>query len=242
MDISIRTGNCSKSAALPQRKYTISHLGTDGEIADARFTAPAIPAFEDAFAALGRGTILQTPGGSVAVEDLVPGDQIRMSEGHFMPLLWRGTVTISPEDVAGPYSRRMLTRITAGALGIGRPLQDLILGPAARLRHCTTGITQLTGSRAAYIPASDFVDGDQFIALRPTAPVDLYQLGFASQETLLVNGIGVESLNPGTAFGLGLRGTTLAQYLAMFPHLHCLEDMGLPRHPRLRLTDLEMLR
>jgi hypothetical protein len=218
------------------RKYTITCLAA-GRIIETSIMAPATPAFEDAFAALGRGTILQTRNGPVAVEDLLPGDSLRLIDGSFAPLLWRGMMTITPSDTRP--ARHSLTRITADALGIGRPLQDLVLGPAARLYHATSAVTKLTGKPAAYIPAQDFVDGNQFIALRPAAPVDVYQLGFATHETLMVNGIGVESLHPGTAFSLGLRGAVLAQYLALFAHLRRLDDVGLFRHPRLRLRDLD---
>ncbi|MDA0721392.1 MAG: Hint domain-containing protein [Proteobacteria bacterium] len=215
------------------RKYTITCL-TGIHIIETSIMAPAIPAFEDAFGALGRGTILQTRHGPAAVEDLMPGDSLRLIDGSFAPLLSRGMMTITQP------ARHSLTRITADALGIGRPLQDLVLGPAARLYHATSTVAKLTGKTAAYIPAHDFVDGNQFIALRPAAPVDVYQLGFAAHETLMVNGIGVESLHPGTGFSLGLRGQVLAQYLAVFPHLRRLDDVGMFRHPRLRLRDLDM--
>jgi hypothetical protein len=224
--------------ALP-RKYSVTYLLPDGDIGETSSLAPATPAFEDAFGALGRGTILQSQHGPVAVEDLLPGDSLRLSDGRFAPLLWRGMMTITPDSAQASPSRLTLTRITADALGIGRPLQDLVLGPSARLHHTASGVRKLTNGTAAYIPARDFVDGNQFIELRPAAAVDVYQLGFAAHETLLVNGIGVESLHPGTAFSLGLRGETLAQYLALFPHLSKLEDVGLFRHPRLRLRDLD---
>ena len=99
----------------------------------------------------------------------------------------------------------------------------------------------LTGKRAAYIPVRDFVDGSQFIELRPANPINVYQLGFARQESLLVNGIEIESLHPGTFFALGLRGDLLAQFLALFPHKRDLDDFGEMRFPRLRLRDLELL-
>lgn len=223
------------------RKYSVTYLQPDGAIVETSTLAPATAAFEEAFGALGRGTILQSEDGPVAVEDLLPGDRLRLYDGSFVPLLWRGMMTITPTQSDTGPSSPTLTRITADALGIGRPLQDLVLGPAARLQHCASSVMQLTGKAAAYIPARDFVDGNQFIALRPAAAVDVYQLGFATHETLLVNGIGVESLHPGTAFNLGLRGETLAQYLALFPHLRRLEDIGLLRHPRLRLQDLDMV-
>ncbi len=226
---------------VPQRKYSVSFLLSGGGIGEKTCIAPATPAFEDAFAALGRGTILQSQNGPIAVEDLLPGDMLRLYDGSYVPLLWRGMMTITPATPDTGPSRLTLTRITSDALGIGRPLQDLILGPSARLHHCADCVKKLTGNGAAYIPARDFVDGNQFIELRPAASVDVYQLGFATHETLMVNGIGVESLHPGTAFSLGLRGEALAQYLGLFPHLRQLEDIGLLKHPRLRLRDFDSL-
>lgn len=220
---------------LERRRYAISYLCPRGDLAEATMLAPAIPAFEDAFAALGRGTMLQTPTGKVAVEDLLPGDLIRLEGGEFAPVLWRGKITVLPESCA----TLSLTRVLKDSLGVGRPFRDLVLGPAARLCKCTRGVSALAGRRAAYIPASDFVDGHHFVALRPAVAVDLYQIGFASHETLLVNGIGVESLHPGTPFSLGLHGDLLDQYLALFPHLHSFEDVGLFKHPRLRLHDFD---
>ena len=224
-----------------QCRYTILYLRADGQIDAIVRTAPALPAFEDAFAVLGRGAILSRPSGPVAVEDLQPGDDVLLSDGRYASLVWHGAVTLTPPQCAERHARLALTRITTDALGLGRPMQDLILGPAARLHLQATEIRRLTGSPGAYIPASDFVDGHHFITLRPTNPVDLYQLGFARHETVLVNGIGVESLHPGTAFSLGLSGTALAQYMGLFPHLRSLDEIGLPRHPRLRLPDLEMI-
>ena len=88
------------------RKYTITCLA-GVHIIETSIMAPAIPAFEDAFGALGRGTILQTRHGPVAVEDLMPGDSLRLIDGSFAPLLWRGMMTITQP------ARHCLTRITA---------------------------------------------------------------------------------------------------------------------------------
>jgi hypothetical protein len=221
-----------------QRDYTITYSDRNGHLADARLRAPATPVFEDAFAALGRGAMLETPHGLTAVEDLLPGDQVRLEDGSFAPMLWRGRITLHPAD----QSAMALTRVVTDALGPARPMRDLVLGPAARLCQCTRGLRNLSHRRAAYIPASDFVDGSQFIALRPVVPVDLYQIGLASHETMLVNGIGIESLHPGTPFSLGLQGELLDLYLSLFPHLQGFEDIGLLKHPRLRLQDLDITR
>ncbi|MFN3662337.1 Hint domain-containing protein [Yoonia sp.] len=225
-----------------QRKYSIAYLHPDGDIREVTRYAPAIPAFEDAFAVFGRGTMVDSHAGLIAIEDLLPGDRLRLRAGHFARVLWRGKITVMPDETTADAAAPCLTRVMADAFGADRPRRDLILGPAARLCYQTAGISRLTGKSAAYIPAADFVDGHQFVALRPHAPVDLYQVGFAGQETLIANGIGVESLHPGTAFSLGLRGQSLSQYLSLFPHLRDLEDAGLMTLPRLRLHDLDLLK
>ena len=237
-----RTGTPSRrSASAPMRKYEVSYLRSNGDIGELSRMAPALPTFENAFGVLGRGAMVATENGPMTVEDLLPGDRIKLASGEFETLLWRGSILIHPDQDGHHSEYNRLTRITADALGPARPSPDLILGPTANLLHRATGVRTLTGKRAAFIPVRDFIDGSQFIELRPAMPVNVYQLGFARQESLLVNGIEIESLHPGTFFGLGLRGELLAQYLTLFPHKIDLDDFGEMRHPRLRLRDLELL-
>jgi hypothetical protein len=225
----------------PTRKYEITYQSAAGDIVEISRVAPALPTFENAFGALGRGAMVSTDNGPMTVEDLLPGDKVRLANGEYETLLWRGSMVMQPDDPNANSEHSSLTRITTEALGPSRPAPDLVLGPTAHLLHRAAGVRTLTGKRAAFIPARDFVDGSHFIALHPTIPVQLYQLGFARQESLLVNGIEVESLHPGTFFGLGLRGDMLAQYLALFPHKRDFGDFGEMRHPRLRMRDLELL-
>jgi len=82
----------------PLRKYEVAYLNGAGKIEYVTRMAPALPVFEDAFGALGHGAILQTETGPVAVEDLHPGDRIRVANGGYETLLWRGAITIKPDD------------------------------------------------------------------------------------------------------------------------------------------------
>ena len=134
-----------------------------------------------------------------------------------------------------------LTRITSDALGYNRPSPDLVLGYGARILHRAASIRRVSGNDTAFIPAADFVDGNNLIALRPTTQVTLYQFGFHGQRSLEVNGVPVETLHPGTAFNLGLRGDSLRAFLALFPHKSSFEDFGLLHVPRLRLRDLDLM-
>ncbi|MCK0095630.1 Hint domain-containing protein [Yoonia sp. F2084L] len=224
-----------------QRKYEIMYLDADHRFNEYTTIARAHPAFEDAFSALGHNAIVQTQNGHMSVEDVLPGDEVRLSDGQFETLLWRGRITISPPEEGSDNKVMLLTRVTSDALGYNRPNQDLVLGPAARLLHRASGIRKVTGSDAAFIPATDFIDGNTVLSLRPTSPVSVFQFGFAGQRSLSVNGVEVETLHPGTAFNLGLRGDALREYLSLFPHKRSFEEFGLMDYPRLRMRDLDLL-
>lgn len=98
------------------------------------------------------GTMLRTPDGETAVEDLAPGDLLATALGHGpRRVCWVGRRTVDlarhtrPEDLAP-------VRVRAGAFGPGRPAQDVVLSPdhaihfAGRLvpvRHILNGATIL---------------------------------------------------------------------------------------------------
>ena len=221
------------------RKYEVAHLTPSLHSVEFSKMAPVLPVFENAFGAFGRGAILTTKQGPMAVEDLLPGDEVMTSDHGYQTLLWRGSMVITPSDTS---TSRTMTRITADAFGLGRPAHDLVLGPAARMRHTSSAAKTLTGSDSALIPVQDFVDGDQVIALRPIAPVHTYQLGFAAHTCVKVNGIDVETLHPGPAHALGLGHDMLTHFMALFPHMNRPADFGPLIAPRLRKDDLDLVR
>ncbi|EBA12587.1 Hint domain-containing protein [Roseobacter sp. CCS2] len=232
----------TQSVEVAQRKYEVMYLDAQGRFNEFNTIARAHPAFEDAFAALGHSAIVQTQNGHMSVEDVLPGDEVRLSDGSYETLQWRGRITLGPVANTANVKQTIMTRITADALGDNRPSQDLVLGPSARLLHRATGIRKVTGTDAAFIPAADFIDGNTVLGLQPAASISVFQFGFAAQRCLMVNGLEIETLHPGSAFNLGLRGDALREYLSLFPHKRGFEDFGLMNHPRLRMRDLDLLR
>ncbi len=242
----VSSGRFARQDGRPQRskplmrKYEVAHLTPSQEIVDVTRLAPALPAFEDAFAAIGRGAIVQTSFGPCAVEDLLPGDKVLTESHGTQTLLWRGSMTIVPGAQNARPEMGTMTRVTADALGLGRPSPDLVLGPAARMIHRAPGVRTLTGSDAAFVPVRDFIDQSQIIELTPIAPVHCYQMGFAQHCRVNVNGIEIESLHPGAAHTLGLKGEMLSLFLSMFPHVESLQDFGSMLYPRIGLRDLDL--
>ncbi len=221
------------------RRYEVVHLLSNGDIDDFTRIAPAPRAFEDSFGALARGALLKTDRGVVAVEDILPGDRVKTVTNGFQTVRWRGAMTLVPNAPQQDARMGKLVRIAADALGIGRPMPDLLLGPSARLYQKSPTLQRITGHTAAFVPATDFVDGVNIVEVQPQAPVQVFQLGFNAHERIAVNGVEVDSHNPGARHELGLRGDMLDLYLSLFPHVERIEDFGMLMHPRLSLHDLD---
>lgn len=223
------------------RKYEVAHLTPSHDIGNQTVIAPAIPPFEDAFAAFGRGAIVTTDQGPVAIEDLLPGDRVQTNEHGFQTLIWHGEMTVVPTNDTANRNSSAMTRVSADTGGYGHNAPDLVLGPAARVLRKSPHVRVLTGAPAAFIPAQDLVDAHRFIALHPMSPVQCYQIGFARHCSVSVNGVDVETLHPGPAHMLPLNAAMLGTYLSLFPHVRCIADFGAMAAPRLRQDDLDLV-
>jgi aspartate 1-decarboxylase len=71
----------------------------------------------------GEGTLITTPGGGQAVEELAIGDLVMTAQGTFCRVKWIGRQTVSTRF--GPAERLMPVRFAAGSLGDGLPHADL---------------------------------------------------------------------------------------------------------------------
>lgn len=220
------------------RKYEVVWLSPEGLVEDFRRLAPASPCFESAFSAIGRGTLITTTDGPRAVEDLLPGDMIVGRQFGAQPLRWIGQMAMVPGQHGMEPAQSALTRISADAFGLGRPMPDLLLGPAARLEHrVPDGLTRI-GAERAYLPASTFVDGSSAIEITPVAPVQVYHLALDRHDSIQANGLEIETFHPGRVSDLRLSDDLFALYLSMFPQVERLSEFGEMALPRLTEADL----
>lgn len=208
------------AAPLPaDTRYAVTWLDESGLAQERVRLGPSDPLFTGAFAALARGGLVQTPDGLAAVEDLVPGDRVVTSAG-IQRLVWKGSRVVAPlhHNVA-------LYRVSADALGPGRPMPDLLLGSAARVVSRRSSIETLVGAEAALVPIASLADGEAIIRVRPISAQQIFHLGFARHVTFAVNGVEVDSVHPGHLDGAA-GPETRAHLLSMFPHLERMEDFG----------------
>lgn len=217
------------------RRYQLSYLEEDGQIETATRLAPAIPDYEEAFSAFARGTVIATSDGPVAVEDLVPGMQALTAEDRCETITWIGSMTLFPPRAMRGMHGGTLTRITADAFGIGRPMPDLVLGPGGRLL-----LRSRFGDRAGsvYASANNFVDGVSIIEVTPTAAVPVYHVMLERHGSLRAAGLEIESYHPGVT--REDRGPRAAQsFLSLFPHLRSFSGFGPLAHPHMTSSEVE---
>lgn len=216
-----------RARSKPQlRRYDVMSLLPNGNIAETRHIAPALPLFEDAFCAFSRGSVLDSEMGPVAIEDLLPGDKVVSGDGTLQTVMWKGSTTIVPGR-PGPQGRNMrLTRIMADSFGMQRPMACLIAGPSARLLFTPDHLRSIAGQNQLLTPVQEFVDGMNVIETAPPTPVEVFHLCLERHSTVRVGGLEFETYHPGeTAARLaGHQMKTL--FLNMFSHVDHMGGFG----------------
>ncbi|MCB2126309.1 MAG: Hint domain-containing protein [Albidovulum sp.] len=221
------------------RRYEIAYLDAEGRFETCTRLAPAIPEFEEAFSAFARGTVIATTEGPVAVEDLVPGMEALTAEGRAERITWIGSMTLFPQRAMPGMPRSTLTRITADAFGVGRPMPDLVLGPRARILVRDARCRFATGVEAAYAPACAFADGVSIIEVSPVAALSVFHIVLERQGSIRAAGLEIESFHPGARMSDGFDPQVAQVFLTLFPHMRSIADFGALAHPRMTAAEVE---
>ena len=123
-----------------------------------------MPLFDSTFSAFARGSLMSTAQGYVAIEDLLPGDNLHISSGEAAKILWIGSSTFVP---AAPDRRMPLDQIMANTFGVSRPSSFLTIGPSARLLQTPHHLRGNQGGTQMFTHASEFFDGVNVIEISP---------------------------------------------------------------------------
>jgi len=219
------------------RTVETAALLADLSISESTFTLPATPTFEACASAFARGTLISTVMGPIAVEDLIPGDLIETHRGP-EPVVWIGSTNYLPNFRGDTTSLTHLLRLP----GFGMNQSDLLLGPAARLVVRQDRFTDLLNCDAVLAPASDYVDGDRVLKVRPQGPVQLFHFALRRHGIVRANGHEVESYHPGRVSAAEIGSSVRGMMQSMFTHLDELEAFGDLAFPRTTRTVIETLR
>ena len=166
----------------------------------------------------GEGTLITTPAGDVAVEELRVGDAVLTSDGRAVPVTWIGRQTLAPR-----FLRLRLIRVAAGALGEGLPLRTLCL--TADHAVMLDGLLINAGALVNGTTIADVGDLPERITL--------YHVETEAHDIILAEGVPAETY-------IDYAGRRVfdnyAEYVALYG-----EERGIVENPAPRVTSARML-
>ena len=192
--------------------YPAETATDDGPNFSPQSNAPALAVVDNIFATslacYCSGTLIATPSGEVAVEELAIGDRVLTVSGAARQVAWIGRRSYDARfAAANPGVQPVLIR--AGALGAGLPRRDLRVSPKHALYL-----------DAVLIPAGHLLNGTTILRAPAHEPVEYLHVELDSHDVIFAEGVPAE-----TFVDDGGRG--VFQNAAEFAALH----PGAPSHP-----------
>lgn len=223
------------------RKYEIASLLPCGGARTSHHLAPATDLFESTCSAFARGTLISTVTGPVAVEDLLPGDQIETVDGSTQDVIWIGSTSFVPAQTLPDSTLTGLIRIVADGYGTASSLSDLMLGPAARVLQTRSALEQSIGVTSVLTPARDLEDGHGVIRITPPSPVRLFHIRLRKHSAIYASGRPVETYHPGRGALDHLGDNMRSLFMSLFPDVESFADFGPLSYPRMSRDTLDSL-
>lgn len=174
------------------------------------------------------GTLIQTSDGPKEVQDLRIGDLIVTRDAGLQPLRWIGGQMLDAARLDLSPNLRPV-RITAGALGAGLPLRDLLVSPQHRILVRSTVASRMFACTEVLIAAKNLVGLPGISVCRDVGPVTYLHLLFDDHQILLSEGAWSESFFVGPQAMKNLQSAQRREILGLFPELA--EGPSLPARP-----------
>ncbi|GKY88379.1 Hint domain-containing protein [Sinisalibacter aestuarii] len=141
------------------------------------------------------GTMIRTEDGAVPVEEIEEGDRIQTKDNGLQEVLWKGEKRISGARLYAMPELRPI-RLRAGALGIDRPEEDLIVSPSHRMLVTGDKARALFNTDEVLVTARDLVDDRYVVRDLMLAEVTYVHLLLPRHEVVFANGLETESFHP----------------------------------------------
>ncbi|TDK50051.1 choice-of-anchor L domain-containing protein [Antarcticimicrobium luteum] len=163
------------------------------------------------------GTLVETPGGMVAVEDLQPGDMVMTRDDGPQPVRWSGRTTRQASGCDAPVV------IEAGALGDHGTAE---LSQNHRVLMCSPRAELLFGEGEVLVKAKDLVNGASIRLRGDGAPVTYVHVMFDRHQIIRGNGLDSESYHPGQETIGSFDAETQDEILRLMPDAGMAADFG----------------
>lgn len=161
----------------------------------------------------GRGTMIQTPSGEVAIEALTPGTLVSTADGKTANVLWVGCSVHGGNGTALHPSVQPVV-IPAHALGAGLPHRDLRVSPPHKILLEGSAVELFAGVSAAFVPAHILADHCGYREKRDR--VEYFHVLCDSHAVLVAEGLAAESFQPSRRNLTWLSETARADFSQIF--------------------------
>ncbi|MGR3794716.1 Hint domain-containing protein [Vannielia sp. SX4] len=179
------------------------------------------------------GTLIATPRGEVAVEELKVGDKIITRDNGIQEIRWLGRTDVDTVELMKRPALRPV-RIAKGALDGNLPERDMLVSPQHRVLVASDRAALYFEEREVLVAAKHLVNGAGIAEAQDVASVTYIHFMFDQHEVVLSDGAWTESFQPGDYTLDGLDSEQREELLALFPELK--EKEGLAGYTAARKT------
>lgn len=183
------------------------------------------------------GTRIETPEGPRLVEELREGDHVQTKDNGRQEIQWIGSRRMTGARLFAMPRLRPI-RIRAGALGVERPEEELLVSPEHRMLVSGDVARALFNTPEVLVSARDLINNATISVDLAVREVTYVHLLLPSHQILFANGIETESFHPASAALTTLNEADRARLLARFPALER-EPHGYGSFARRNLSDSE---
>lgn len=186
------------------------------------------------------GTLIETPGGPCAVEDLKAGDEVLTRDNGVQVLRWAGKRHIACHEQA--FRAFQPVRLRKDCFARGVPERDVLVSPNHRILLRNPMVELVSGQKEVFCAAQLLING-QTIVREPVGEITYHHLLFDRHEVLFASGCESESFFPGEIGLESLDPPARAEVLALLPRL-CRdpESYGDTARPVLKQHEAALLR
>ncbi len=160
------------------------------------------------------GTMIATPNGPRAIDDLREGDKVQTRDSGPQEVQWIGSRRMTGARLFAMPKLRPI-RFRAGALGIERPDQELVVSPEHRMLLRGRAARTLFNAHEVLVAARDLVNGSTISVDHALREVTYVHLLLPAHEVIWANGVETESFHPASASLSTLADADRARLLAM---------------------------
>nr|WP_111300401.1 Hint domain-containing protein [Paracoccus saliphilus] len=165
-----------------------------------------------------RGTMILTPDGCVAVQDLRRGDLVLTLDAGAQPVLWIGHRALSAAELAARPRLRPV-RIPAGALGDGLPLRALTVSPQHRVLVRSRIAKRMFGQDEVLVAAKHLVGSCGIEVIEDGARIEYWHFMFDRHQVVSSEGAMTESLFTGAEALASVGREAVQEIMELFPQL-----------------------